>query len=84
MTKWLILAVLAQAADAAVTCEALSHPHRREANPLLPSSCAGIVAVKAGATASLFGLSGRAQTIGAGVLIGSGVAGVTFTVILSR
>jgi hypothetical protein len=84
MTKWVLLALLAQGADASVSCYQLAQPHRRELNPLLPSSCAGIVAVKAAALTPLVVFHGKHRTLFAGAMLASGVAGVTVTLVLTR
>ena len=84
MTRWVVLAIVAQLADAGVSCYALSKPHRRELNPLLPTSCAGQVGVKAAALTPLGFLHGRDQTIYAAAMLGSGVVGVTLTVVLTK
>lgn len=50
MTGWLIAFAVAQALDAGTSCAALQHG-AREGNPLLPSTCGRMIAVKAGMTA---------------------------------
>jgi hypothetical protein len=62
MNYWLLLALLAQAADAALSCDRLRGPRPyRELNPILGQSCARVVGVKAATIgAILLSPSGRA------------------------
>lgn len=50
MTGWLLAAAVAGAMDTGTSCVAFSRGFR-EANPILPSSCLGLVVVKAPTTA---------------------------------
>ena len=79
---WLwILAIVAQSADAGVTC----HNLRRgavERNPVLPNSCAGIVAMKAGSFGTVPLLPESKQRFALGLLAAGGAVGVTVTIVL--
>lgn len=75
----LLLAILVQTADAALTCRALASGGR-EVNPFLPQSCGGIVAIKAGLLAATPLWEGRTRRLYLGSLAASGAAGVTLTI----
>lgn len=77
------LALLAQTADAALTCRTLAEGGR-EVNPALvrvgATSCAPIVAVKVGAVAAIpLFPKGPWRRVYMGTLVASGAVGVTFT-----
>lgn len=81
MTWLAILAILAQTADAAVSCQGIHSGRMYEANPILPNSCAGIVAVKV-STLAVVPLLPRAQRKWAlGVVAVAGSVGVTVSLI---
>lgn len=79
MTTLLLLALLAQSADAAVACRHVSRG-ARELNPMLPQSCAGIIGIKAAA----FGLVALSphKRVGFGVLAVGGGIGVGVSIAL--
>ena len=79
----LLLAILAQTADAALTCRALAQG-AREVNPFLPQSCGGIVAIKAGLLAATPIWKGRTQRVYLGSLAAAGSAGVTLTITFGK
>ncbi len=79
-TALLWLAVVFQGLDAGVTCHTLRQGGK-ELNPLLPQSCAGIVAMKAAFTAPVFVLKGKHRMIWSVAMIGSGGVGLTVTLV---
>ena len=84
MKTLLLLALLTNTADAALTCHTLARGGR-ELNPFLPQSCAGIAAIKAAALATTFAIPvGRARTIWLGSVLAGGSLGVGVSVALRR
>ena len=78
-TFFLWLALVLQSSDAAYTCHGLSRG-KVERNPLLPQSCAGIVAIKAGTLAPLLVLKGNARTTWAITMSASGGIGLVLSI----
>lgn len=74
----LLLALLAQAADGAMTCHGLSQG-RREVNPFLPKSCAGVLAAKTAWMAPAV-VPWKGRTTYQVGMIASGAFGVTFQI----
>lgn len=80
MNTLTILAIVAQLSDAGMTCNALKNG-KKELNPLLPQSCAGVIAIKSATLVPLIPLKGKAQKIYAGMMIGSGSIGITISLV---
>lgn len=81
MTWLWILAIVAQSADAGYTCHNLSRG-AVERNPLLPNSCAGIVAMKAGSFGVVPLLPQSKRKYALGILTVGGGVGLGVTIAL--
>lgn len=79
MTTFLfVLALVAQTADGVNTCRGINQGAAREANPLMPHSCAGVVAVKSAYLGAALALPHKRLTFGA--IAAGGAIGFTLSV----
>ena len=81
MTWLWVLAIVAQSADAGYTCRNLSRG-ARELNPMLPQSCAGIVAIKTASFGIVPLLPKEKQKFALGILAAGGGIGLGVTIAL--